>query len=143
LTIQLRLPERTYDMLKLFICESEKCQFKKGMIMEYVNRAVLEMISSGKGHSTHTQFVKHDETRQLKERIIKWLFGEPYRYTDLKKVNEFHVKQAIRTIEGVRDSRTVKNRIEALLTCGVRKIVNYDKPPQYDFEPEIWQEALK
>jgi hypothetical protein len=142
LTTHYLLPETTDKLLRAFICEKEKGQFKKGMLMEYVNRAVLHYIVNEKGHSTHTHFVKVDATKQLKERVEKWLIQKGYD-PSLKTVSDSHLKEAIRTIEGVRDSRTVKNRIEALLTCGVKRVVNFDKPTQYDFEAELWQESMK
>jgi hypothetical protein len=140
LTVLYKVSEGADKILRAFICEQEKGQFKKGMLMEYLERAVLEYVAGHKGHSTHTQFIKENESKELKERVGKWLIGEPYRYDpSLQTVLESHLKEAIRTIEGIRDDRTVKNRIDTLLTIGVKR-VSHTKPRQYSFEAEIWQE---
>jgi hypothetical protein len=147
LTARYRVPEGTDELLRRFISNEENGVFKKGMIMEYVNRAILHYISCEKGHSTRAQhFIKENETMLLKERVSKWLMGEPYKYTGLQNVSEKHLKEAVRVVEGVRDRRAVKDRIDSLLVCGVKKVVNdksYYKTNQYDFQPEIWQEEMK
>jgi hypothetical protein len=140
LTVQVRYSEDSDRMLRTFICEDNKGQFKKGMLQEYLDRAVIEYVVAHKGHSTHTQFIKENETKELKERIAKWLIGEPYKYDpSLQTVLESHLKEAIRVIDGVRDERSVKSRIDALLAIGVKRI-SHTRPRQYSFEPEIWQE---
>lgn len=145
MTTHYLLPEDTDKLLRSFICEEEKGQFKKGMLMEYLNRAVLHYIATQKGHSTHSQSIKENETRQLKEGLSKWLFTK-YNYSSLQKISEKHLKEGIRAIEGIRDSRSVNNRIESLLVCGIKKVVEFSdevKLIRYEFEPEIWQEALR
>ena len=104
----------------------------------------LNRIATQKGHSTHN-LSKRNETRQLKEGLSKWLFTKS-NYSSLQKISEKHLEEGIRAIEGIRDSRSVNNRIESLLVCGIKKVVEFSdevKLIRYEFEPEIWQEALR
>jgi len=51
----------------------------------------------------------------LRERVIKWLTGEPYGYKELDNVIEKHLKEAIIAVENIGHRNTIIGRIQLLV----------------------------
>ena len=114
-SVTLKISRRTYKLIKLFISEREKGIFKKGMIREVVENAVLRHITQ---HDTHAHFHKDSSKMKaldLKQKIIDHLISK-YRYESLDSVRiaKRQLMEAIIAVEGCTDSRAINGRINLL-----------------------------
>lgn len=100
----------------------EKGQYSKGMIMDFVDKAVLNMLAIERGEAdfrnggnTHTHFPS--KALELRNRIIEWLKTN-YKYEDLEAVTiaKPMLVNAIIATEGCTDRRTVTSRIDLLIS---------------------------
>lgn len=102
-----------------------------------LNKATADLRNGYKkgGHThTHTNtFSKEGKTKELKEQVEDWLVANKRYDVSLNTVSEIHLKEAIRAIEKVTDRRSVKDRIESLLACGVKRFTSSNGDIRYDF----------
>jgi hypothetical protein len=105
----------------------EKGQYSKGMIMEFVNKAVLNMLAMERAetdsintHSTHTHFAP--KALELRNKIIDDLRAK-YNFENLGEVTiaKSMLDEAIIAVESVADHRAINNRIELLKSKGYIK----------------------
>jgi hypothetical protein len=146
LTDQVRIPHSTLKQVKLFISMREKGQFSKGMIMEFVNEAVLERLITERktadlqnGDSTHAQFPSNDKVMRLKNKIMNYLKNK-YRFESFEdvKIAKPMLVEAIIAVEGVSDKRSVSDRIILLKINCIKESEDSDKlNKRYMFIPDV------
>jgi hypothetical protein len=105
----------------------EKGQYSKGMIMEFVDKAVIHMLATERAeansrntHSTHTHFTP--KVLELRNKIIDHLTAK-YNYENLGEVTiaKPMLEKAIMAVEEIHDQRTVRDRIKMLESKGYVK----------------------
>lgn len=96
----------------------EKGQYSKGMIMEFVNKAVLNMLTQQRAetdsrntHSTHTHFTPR--VLELRNKIIDH-FKDKYNMDEGVTIAKPMLEKALMAVEEIHDQRTVRDRIKML-----------------------------
>jgi hypothetical protein len=120
LTTQVRLPNSTAKLIKRVISNREKGVFKKGHIMDFVNKAVLDYIGAENQTSreksrvsTHARYTIR--ALELNQRIVNWLRNR-YQYETLSGVTiaKSTLEEAIIALDGCIDQRSINARITLL-----------------------------
>jgi hypothetical protein len=109
-------------LVKAYIAEREKGHYGKGMIMEFVDRAVLRLLAIEKGvlkeekQAVHTHtLASKDEILLLNGRLFNYLIVDQERGPDTRFTRREFL-DAIKLLEKLTDDRPAKDRLSLLLS---------------------------